>query len=166
MAEVLLIVALLAVLAGGVAFAVALARKGQERYARQNELVPGQAGDAPAEWAGSHAPEATLHRRLVAVMEDLRTVGRDHDEDVTGLELRVELEQHALAVDRRLIKAAVLPEDARGPELARLEVSVATIEDAAGDLSRRLAQDGASSEAMGLEDLSARIRQMTAEGQA
>lgn len=163
MLEVLFVLAVVALIAGGIAFAVALAKKGQDRYDAQNELVP-VAGDAPAEWAGSHSDEAKLHRRLIAVMQDLQAMSRVGEEDVTGLELRVELEQHALAVDRRLVKAAAMPVAARGPELAEIEVSVAAIEEAAEDLSRRIAQDGASADVMGLEDLSARIKGMTAEG--
>lgn len=164
MLEVLFVLAVLALIAGGVAFAVALAKKGQDRYDAQNALVPGMASDAPAEWAGSHSDEAKLHRRLIAVMQDLHAMSRVGEEDVAGLELRVELEQHALAVDRRLVRVASMPAAARGPELAEIEVSVAAIEEAAEDLSRRIAQDGASADVMGLEDLSARIKGMTAEG--
>lgn len=159
-----LILGLLLLIAGGVAFAVALAKKGQDRYDAQNQLAPGGGTDAPAEWAGSHSEEANLHRRLIGVMQDLDAMSRVGEEDVTGLELRVELEQHALAVDRRLVRIAAMPAAARGPELAQTEVSVVAIEQAAEDLSRRIAQTGVASDVRGLEDLSARIKGMTAEG--
>ncbi|MGI9019003.1 MAG: hypothetical protein ACR2HR_18190 [Euzebya sp.] len=160
---ILIVLAVIAV-AGMGAFAVALSRNGARRFAEQNEILPGVASTAPAEWAGSHSPEAKMHRRLGQAVKAMRAQGALHTEDVTHLELRVELEQHALACDRRLIAAAALPVGHREQALAQLEVSVSAIESATGDLATRLSQTGTSSDIMGLEDLTARIKGMTAEG--
>ncbi|WP_370324008.1 hypothetical protein [Euzebya sp.] len=163
----LVLLALVGIAAVGalVAFLVALARKGQERYERQGQVVPGQPSEAPAEWAGAHSREAKLHRRLGAAMQALQVQARSADEDVTALELRVELEQHALAVDRRLIAAAALPAgERRDQALAEIEVSVAAVESATADLAAASGQRDASADVRRLEDLSARIKGMTAEG--
>jgi hypothetical protein len=151
---------LIAVLAGG-AYAVALARRGQDRAAASAELLPGVDTGAPASWGLSHDPEARLHRRLGDALRSLRA--QADLEGVTELELRVELEQQAIAVDRRLVAAAALPPAQRGPALAEVEVSVAAVEQAAADLARGIGASGASAQVRDLEDLTARIRGLTAE---
>lgn len=169
---VLAILVLVVGVAGAAAFAVALARKGQQRYAEQGDVMPNsargtmaaEAAQAPPEWSGSHSPEARLHRRLVQAVKALQAQGDMVEEGVQHLELRVELEQHALAVDHRLITVAALPPGAREQALAQVEVSVSAVETATVDLATRIGQTEASSQVMGLEDLSARIKGMTAEG--
>ncbi len=165
--SLLLLIVLLGVLlvGGGIAFAVALARRSADRYAEQNEVLPGVSSRAPAAWAGAHSPEALLHRRIGEAVRGLRAQSELGHEDVGQLELRVELEQHALAVDERLVAAAAMaPGPHRQRALAELEVSVVAIEQAAGDLARSIGRAGASSDVMGLEDLAARIKGLTAEG--
>lgn len=166
MSAVVVILAVLAValLAAGVGFAMALARRGQQRLGDEIEILPGVETGAPTAWAGSHDPEAKLHRRLVTAIRGLRAQADLGYEGVDELELRVELEQHAVTVDKRLVGAATLPPQQRGPALAEVEVSVAAIESAAAELGRTIAQGDASVQVRGLEDLSARIKGMSAEG--
>lgn len=143
----------LLVLGGGIAFATALARRGRQRLAEGFEVVPGVQSPAPAEWAGEHSPEARMHRRLAAAVRAGRAQAGAH-EGVDALELRVELEQHALATDHRLVAAAALPPGAREPALAEVEASIAVIEQAAADLASRTAT---TADVRGLEDLRGRI---------
>lgn len=137
--SVLLVVALLVVVAGVAGFGVALARSGRKQYAEQGQIVPGVASEAPAEWAGAHTPEAKLHRRLGAAIKSLHALAGSPGESVRLLELRVELEQQALDVDRRLIAAAAVPGAGRGPALAKVEEAVVAVEKAAGELAGQIA---------------------------
>ena len=98
--SVVLLGIVLLVLIGAGAFAFALARSGKQQYDAQGQIVPGVASEAPASWAGAHTPEAKLHRRLGAAMRGLREVAGAPGEEVRLLELRVELEQQALEIDR------------------------------------------------------------------
>lgn len=123
----LVVVALLA--AGGVALAVSSRRT----FQRDNELIPGTPTSAPAAWAGSHTPEAKLHRRLRDVVRSTRALGLP--DDVALLDLRVSLEQQAVAIDERLIAAAALPAPVRTEPLARLSAAVDAIEAAAAQLA-------------------------------
>lgn len=138
MAMTVVLIAIL-VLAAIAAFAVALARSGRRQAESQHEIIPGQASDAPAAWAGAHTPEARLHRRLGALVKDLRSSADAAVEDADDLERRVDLEQRALDLDRRLIAAAGRPLprgagadrdaiDAREGAVARLATEVAELE--------------------------------------
>lgn len=146
------------VLAGGVAFAVALARDSRKQVQTGRQILPGVETGAPDAWAGAHTPEARMHRRLAEAMRSLRALADSGTEDVAALELRVELEQHAMAVDQRLVAASALPAGVRDRALAELEVSVSTVESAAAELASRMGRTATSSDVRGLEDLAARIR--------
>ena len=129
----LVVLAGILVVAAGLAGAAVLAIRGRRDYRAGNEVIPGRATAAPAEWAGSHTPEARLHRRLVAVVASLRA----HPllEEGTGrLEARVELEEQIAAIDERLIATAALPERVRDQPLALVEQEVTAVEQAAADL--------------------------------
>ncbi len=160
----LLFLAVLAGIGAAVWAAVRWARGHEQTYDAQNEILPGVPSRAPKAWGGAHSPEALLHRRLVAAVHALRVQSDIGAERIEAMDLRVELEQHALAVDDRLIAASALPQGHREQAIAEVEVSVVAIEGAAADLARGLAQTGTSSDVRGLEDLSARIKGMTAEG--
>lgn len=156
MSIAVLLVLLVVLAAGG--FAFALARSGQREYAAQGEVIPGLASEAPASWAGAHTPEARMHRRLGQAIKGLRAVAGQPGESVRLLELRVELEQHALEVDRRLIATANMPEAARQQALPRAEQAVAAVEQAAGQLALEIS--GADADGFGergLADLAERI---------
>ena len=115
------------VVAAIVVGAIVLATKGKADFHRANEVVPGVASPAPAAWAGSHDPEARLHRRLRDAMTALRA-NQAFDDDGGLLDLRVDLEQQAIALDTQLVAIAGLAPDRRPEQLARAEQSVAAIE--------------------------------------
>jgi hypothetical protein len=121
------LVALLLILAGGVAIGTGVARA----HRRDNQVVPGVATRAPAAWAGAHTPEARLHRRL---RDAVRAV---HAADGVAADptLRSALEREALAVDAELVAVAALPAAVRAEPLTRVEAAVAAVESAAAALA-------------------------------
>ncbi len=124
----LLVVAVVAV----VAFGVALTVRSRREFAEQNEVVPGVESAAPASWAGAHTPEAKLHRRLKAAVEGARANPRLVE---LGLADRTrQIETDALAIDDRLVAAAALPERHRVDAVAAFEPAVAALEDAVAAL--------------------------------
>ena len=127
---VLLFLAL--VVAAAVVAATVVVRTQKRQYAEANEVVPGTATRAPAEWAGAHTPEARLHRRLRDAVEALRA--NPTMEDAYRLDARVSLEQHALAVDERLIAVAALPGGVRAEPLAGVAAAVDAVEAAVASL--------------------------------
>lgn len=128
-AVVVLVVLVLAVL-GGAAAVVSSTRR---RYVLSNQIVPGTATRAPASWAGAHTPEARLHRRLRDAVTALRA--NPAMEDAWALESRVSLEQHAVAVDERLIAVAALPEGVRTEPLRTVIAAVDAVEAAVASLA-------------------------------
>ena len=142
------VVLVLLVVVAAVVAGMVVVRNGKRDYARANEVVPGAATRAPAEWAGAHTPEARLHRRLRDAVEALRT--NPAMEDAWMLDARVSLEQHALAVDERLIAVAALPERVRAEPMAgvaaavdAVEVAVASMATAGPEPERRSSLDQA-----------------------
>ena len=124
MTTFLVILAVL-ILAGAATFVVALARKGRRAAADNLALGPGLTTTAPKEWAGSHSPEAKLHRRLRAAA---RSVGAVAAETAASIEQKVALEQQIVAVDSQLVAAAAVPAAQRTEPLARIEALVSAIE--------------------------------------
>ena len=110
-----LVLGVLLVVAIGIGAAVVLATRSKQAYVSANQVVPGVATKAPESWAGSHHLEARLHRRLRDAMTAL-------------LDLRVELEHQAVALDDRLVVIAALPAEHRHEHLEKAAESVATIE--------------------------------------
>jgi hypothetical protein len=108
--------------------ATVVVRNQKRTFAEANEVVPGTASKAPAEWAGAHTPEARLHRRLRDAVEALRA--NPTMEDAFMMDARVSLEQQALAVDERLIAVAALPERVRAEPLASVAAAVDALESA------------------------------------
>ena len=127
------LVVLLLVLVAAVVAATAVLRSGKRQYAQANEVVPGAASRAPAEWAGAHTPEARLHRRLRDAVAGLRA--NPALEDAWALEARVTLEQQALAVDDRLVAVAALPARVRAEPLAAVSSAVDAVEAAVAALA-------------------------------
>ncbi len=137
---ILVVLGAVAVVAAGVVFAVALARKSKTDYDAGNLTVPGRSGAVPDAWGGSHDPEAVLHRRLVAAMDALRA-NQAFDDDGGLLDLRVELEHQALTLDQRLVAIAPLAVARKVEPLAAAEADVDRIEAAVADLAVRSAAD-------------------------
>lgn len=126
------LVVVLVVLVLAAAGAAAVASGNRRKFARANEVVPGAATEAPAAWAGAHSPEARLHRRLRDAVSALRA--NPALEGVGQLESRVSLEQHALAIDQRLIAVAALPEAVRAGPLGDVAAAVGSMEQAVASL--------------------------------
>ncbi|MEM8619003.1 MAG: hypothetical protein AAGF73_04725 [Actinomycetota bacterium] len=125
-------IALVVAVGAIIAFGVALAVRGKREYDTANEIVPGIPSAAPDSWAGSHSPEAKLHRRLRDAVAALRAnphVAKQGLADTTAA-----LEREALAIDERLIAAAALPERTRADAVAAFEPLVTGLEDAMTDL--------------------------------
>ena len=136
----LLVLVALVVVVGGAAGAIVLAARSRSQYQASNQVVPGRATLAPASWAGSHDPEAVLHRRLRDAMKALRA-NQAFDHDGLLLDVRVELEEQALALDEQLVAVAALPRLHRAEPLARVTEAVSTIEKAVADLASRSAME-------------------------
>ncbi len=132
MGTLLLLIVLAA--AAAVIGVVVLAQRNQASFERSNQLLPGITTSAPASWAGSHEPEARLHRRLRDTMAALRA-NQAFDDDGRLLDLRVDLEQNAIALDEQLVATAALPVHLRGTSLEKLAGAVETIELAVADLA-------------------------------
>ena len=142
-----IVVVLLMVVAAVVA-ATVVVRSGKEKYAKANEVIPGRATGAPAEWAGAHTPEARLHRRLRDAVQALGA--NPAMEDSWMLDARVSLEEQAVAVDERLIAVAALPERLRAEPLEGVRAAVDAVEAAVAALvtspARRTGVDQAMAE--------------------
>ncbi|CAN5356775.1 hypothetical protein BH23ACT9_BH23ACT9_25720 [soil metagenome] len=163
MAVIFLGLVVLALIGGGIAFAVALARSGKAQLASQNELFPGVPSNAPAEWGGAHTTEAKLHRRLGQAVRALQA--QTGDSRVELLDLRVQIEQQALAVDERLIAASALPEHVKGETMTLIEQAVDAIEQATGRLAAELTSSGLAADTDGLAEVTERVR-LAAEARA
>lgn len=127
------LIVLVVVLAAAVAGGAAVASSQRRRFAAANQVLPGTATSAPAAWAGAHTGEARLHRRLRDAVAALRA--NPSLEDAWAMESRVALEQHALAVDQRLVAVAALPERVRAEPLAAVAAAVEAVESAVASLA-------------------------------
>lgn len=125
--------AVVVVVVGLTAGTVLVVIRQRRSFARANEVVPGVSSPAPASWAGSHDPEARLHRRLRDAMAAVRAATGDAL-DGRALELRVELEQAVLALDESLVAVAALPAAAQAAPRARATAAVEDVERVAADL--------------------------------
>ncbi len=141
----LAIIALVVALLGGGAGVIAVRQK--RSFVKANEVVPGRATAAPAAWAGSHSPEAKLHRRLTDAVAALRANATLSDG--AFMESRATIEQTALAIDERLIAAAALPASHRNAAIAAVAPAVAALEDAVAALA---APAAAGSDQQALDD--------------
>ena len=151
---VFLLLAAVVVVAAGAVGAFALASRSKKSFAEANQVIPGRPTRAPASWAGSHDPEAVLHRRLRDAMAALRA-NRAFDDDGALLDVRVELEEQAVALDDELVAVAALPRLHRHEPLARVTEAVNTIETAVAELASRPAVDARPR----LEEVLNRIRE-------
>lgn len=130
MTTLLLILFVVVVVIGGAVGAIALNQK--RSFKKANELVPGQATAAPAHWAGSHSPEAKLHRRLTGALAALRS--NPTLSDAAFMDSRASMQEAAVRMDERLIAAAGLPASHRAQAIAAVETQVTGLEDAIAGL--------------------------------
>lgn len=151
-----LLLGLLVIVVIGAAGAGYLAFRGtkklKDNYERSNQVVPGFTTAAPTSWLGSHDPEARLHRRLIDAIKALHA-NQQFDTLGTYLDLRVELEQQAIAIDNELVSVAALPVAQRQEPLTKLTQAVESIEQAVGELARTSAQQASDQLARTLEGL-------------
>jgi hypothetical protein len=150
----LVVLGVLAVLSVA-AVAAVIALRNKAAFERSNELIPGVRSVAPTSWAGSHEPEARLHRRLRQALDALRA-NQAFDHDGALLDLRVELEHQALEVDQQLVATAALPVHLRSDPLERLTGAVASLEQAVADLAGSSAAETAARLNRALDDVRAR----------
>ncbi len=122
----LLVLAVLVLIGGVAAILVVISRHQKQSIAYDNEIVPGIPSNAPQSWAGSHDPEAKLHRRLRDAVRALRAVNAY--DTAASVQLRAGLEQSALAVDHHLVAIAGIPAAHRAQPLAEATTMVEAIE--------------------------------------
>jgi len=129
-------VELLIVAAAVVAAMAAGLRAGVRRQRRhqleRNAVVPGVLTTAPPSWAGSHDPEARLHRRLRDTVAALRADPRVRSADLQ--EVRMAVEREAVAIDERLVAIAALPAARRHDPLTALTTAVEHLEGAVAQI--------------------------------
>lgn len=147
-----LIAAVLAVL-----WAVALAVRSRRKFRAANDVVPGVKSPAPSSWAGSHSPEARLHRRLRDAVAAVRAAAPAGGDTAMTAPFRDSLEREALALDERLVAVAALPERVRGEPLEQLEGAVEALEDAAAVLTTSMGS-GPQGLPRTVADMSERLR--------
>lgn len=147
---IVVLAAVAAVVVAGV-----LALRGKSKYDASNQLIPGVSTSAPGSWAGSHDPEARLHRRLRDALAAL-AANQAFDDNGTLLDLRVELQQQAIALDEQLVATAALPLNLRADPLERISGAVGSIEQAVAGLAGASATEAASRINRVLEDVTAR----------
>ncbi|MFF3568889.1 hypothetical protein ACFYXQ_14045 [Nocardia jiangxiensis] len=126
MVLLLILLALLVLVGGVVAIVTVIARHQKQSIAYDNQIVPGMPSNAPSSWAGSHDPEARLHRRLRDAIRALH--GVNAYDTASSVNLRAGLEQSALAVDNHLIAIATLPQTHRDQALPDATAAVEAVE--------------------------------------
>lgn len=143
------------VMVAGVVVAGIAAVRNKAKFEHDSRLGPGLATSAPTAWAGSHDPEARLHRRLRDAVAAL-SANQSFDMNGSLLDLRVELEQQAVALDEQLVATATLPLHVRAEPLARIVAAVESLEHAVAELARTSADEAAVRLQVALEDIRTR----------
>jgi len=132
MIVVVILLVLVAIAGLATAFAVALARSGRKSQAAAIH-IPGVDVSVPASWAGSHDPEARLHRRIRDAAKALdATIG---NADVTQLDERARLLITARELDQRLVTIWALPANAKADPLAAVDRGISDFEKAAASIT-------------------------------
>lgn len=132
---VILAIAVVVVIGGAVALGAGLLRDSRKQQRDYLQVVPGVGPQAPANWFGSHDPEAKLHRRI---RDAVKAAHAQPGAPVSGL---AALDNAAVALDSRLIGAAALPADHRPAAVAELAPLVQRFEDSVAELARTSAPD-------------------------
>lgn len=143
------------VVVAALAVAGVIALRNKSSFERDSRLAPGLSSSAPTAWAGSHDPEARLHRRLRDAIAAL-SANRAFDDDGNLLYLRVELEHQAVALDEQLVATAALPLHVRREPLERVTGAVESLEQAVADLAGSSAGEAAARLNVVLDDVRTR----------
>lgn len=136
MGTLLLLLAAVVAVGGAVAGIRTVVVRSKASVVAANQVVPGHPTRAPESWAGSHDVEARLHRRLRDAMTALRA-NEHFDDDGDLLDVRVDLEQQALALDDRLVAVSALSSASRSDALAQVADVVGLIEQTVAELAAR-----------------------------
>lgn len=151
------IVVLLLIAAGiGTAVAVGAAAVSKNNKKR-NEVVPGITSPAPANWSGSHDPEAKLHRRVRDAVTGLHAIA-GHDPAMAATIGKVN--EEALAIDQQLVAVSLIAERFRAPTLETLTGAVEDLEEITAQAVGRSARTSELSVGDQLNDLSDRLEAM------
>lgn len=132
---VILAIAAVVVIGGAVALGAGLLRDSRKQQRDYLQVVPGVGPHAPANWFGSHDPEAKLHRRI---RDAVKAAHAQPGAPISGL---AALDNAAVALDSRLIGAAALPASHRPAAVAELAPLVQRFEDSVAELARTSAPD-------------------------
>ncbi|WOC11850.1 hypothetical protein [Gordonia sp. MP11Mi] len=144
---ILLVIVLLVVLGVGV-FAFALARSSKSAGA-SGASIAGVGVVVPGSWAGSHDPEARLHRRVRDAVTALdATIGTS---GIAQIDERARLMVSAQELDQRLVTIWALPAAAKPQPLAEVERGVAALESGAASVALS-SSDGAAGRAQEAAD--------------
>lgn len=133
MTTAIVVVVLLACVAAAVGVFL-MTRRIRDSAVRSNEIIPGQPTNAPAAWAGSHDPEARLHRRIRDALALLRADPK-LEYDGERIDTRVRIELAATDLDNWLIAVAKTPPRLRETALAHADSAVTELENVAAALS-------------------------------
>jgi len=152
---VVLLALVVMAMVGAVVVAGVIALRNKSSFERDSRLAPGLSTSAPAAWAGSHDPEARLHRRLRDAIAAL-SANQAFDDDGNLIDLRVELEHQAVALDEQLVATAALPLHVRREPLERITGGVVAIEQAVADLAGASASEAAARLSRVLDDVRTR----------
>ncbi len=119
-----------------------VALRNKSSFEADSQLAPGVTTSAPTSWAGSHTPEALLHRRLRDALSALEA-NQAFDDDGGMLDVRVELRQQAAALDEQLVATAAIAPPLREGPLAQISGAVQSVEQAVADLAGASSADAA-----------------------
>ena len=117
----------LIILAGAAWFAVD-SDKRVRRFARSNDLIPGQPSRAPDDWTTSTSREARMHRRIRYAIADVHQnpwIAND-----AGLVAeRDRLDAAVFDLDDKLIHVSTLPEEERDSDLEASDAAIVELEE-------------------------------------
>ncbi|PVY32788.1 hypothetical protein [Williamsia muralis] len=133
MTTAIVVVVLVACVAAAVGVFL-MTRRIRDSAVRSNEIIPGQPTNAPASWAGSHDPEARLHRRIRDALALLRADPK-LEYDGERIDARVRIELAATDLDNWLIAVSTTPPRLRETALAHADSAVTELENVAAALS-------------------------------
>lgn len=156
MLTAIIVAALAATAAVGVAFVVgagAVSRSSKDR----NQVVPGVVSNAPASWAGSHDPEAKLHRRIRDAVAGLHSIAGD---DPAMTDTISSLHEDALDIDHQLIAASLLAPRFKEQALEELDGAVSQLEEISAQAVGRSTRTTERSIREQLDDLADRLKSM------
>lgn len=146
-----IVIAVVAVAGAGIALAAgAISRNAKSK----NQVVPGTLSPAPANWFGSHEPEAKLHRRVRDAAAGLRATAAS---DPMMADTIASIDREAVRLDEQIVAAARMPERHKLEALEGLEGAVVQFEDMTAGLITRSSGVGPTDVKAELDALAERL---------